>query len=316
MIHRPLVMLFTILTLFVGSAATCRQASRGVDPLAPVVFTAPPSLQDVAVAINGNTDRVRQLQTEAASVSTAGLPGLRARIDLERPRRIRIRGKLFGPEVDLGSNDDVFWFWAKSSPEPAVYFARHDEFANSAARQVLAIEPDWIIEALGLARLEPGDFHEGPFPFGNGRVQVRSTVRRNTGEVYRTMVVDTTYGWILEQQLTDSSGRLLAAAQASNHRHYPQHGVSLPHRVNVQLPTANISFQIEVGQYTINQIYGDPFELWSPPQVEGHQFINLASLQPNQRLAMFPGASGGQVGAQGYAQPRLGIRPQYRGYSN
>ena len=38
---------------------------------------------------------------------------------------------LTGPEVDLGSNDQFFWFWIKRSQPPAVYFCRHDQFPTS-----------------------------------------------------------------------------------------------------------------------------------------------------------------------------------------
>ena len=45
---------------------------------------------------------------------------------------------------------------------PAVYYCRHDQFAASQARQMVPFEPAWLIEALGVAEIDPGLPHQGP----------------------------------------------------------------------------------------------------------------------------------------------------------
>jgi hypothetical protein len=223
---------------------------------------------------------------------------------------------LFGPELDLGSNDEVFWFWVKRM-QPAVLFARHDQLAQSRARQMLPIEPAWIVDALGLVTLDPGIQHEGPFLRGNGQLEVRSQMRGIHGDVTRTLVIDPTYGWIMEQHITDANRRLLASAIAGNHRYYPEFDVSLPHRVEVSAPAANLTFQIEIGQYFINRPVEDPYEMWSLPQIAGQTPINLANAASGQ-------GGGANSVASSYRQPshpayspdpRIGFRPQVRGYS-
>lgn len=77
-------------------------------PQAPVVFTAPPTADDIVRAVNSNSAPVRQLATDSASVSAAGFPPLRADLAFERPRNFRMRASLLGPELDVGSNDDLF----------------------------------------------------------------------------------------------------------------------------------------------------------------------------------------------------------------
>ena len=54
----------------------------------------------------------------------------------------------------------------------------------------------------------------------------------------------------------------------SKFRFYQNIGASLPHRVQVELPTAQLSFQIEVDEFLVNQLQGDPVELWDgrPPK--------------------------------------------------
>ncbi len=301
----------------VCGGATCNFATPPTGPLAPVAFVGTPTLPQVMQTVNANTQRVQQLHTETASVSTPGFPPLRATLSVERPRRFRLRGKLFGPELDMGSNDEVFWFWARITGQPAVLFARHDQFAQSQAQQMLPIEPAWIVDALGLMKLDPGMQHDGPFPKGNGQIEVRSQIRGSRGVVTRTLVIDPTYGWIVEQHITDANNRLLASALASNHRFYPEYGVSLPHRVEVRAPAANLTFQIEVGHYFINRPVEDPLEMWSLPEIAGQTPINLSNVSGGQ-------GGGAHTGVPNYGQPlppsyppdpRTGFRPQFRGYS-
>jgi len=304
-------------------------ATRPAAPLAPVAFENTPTLPQLMQVVNGNTQRVQQLHSDTATVSTPGFPSLRASLSVERPRRLRLRAKMLGPELDLGSNDEVFWFWLKSSGQPAVLFARHDQFAQSQAQQMLPIEPAWIVESLGLVTLDPGIQHEGPVRRSDGKIEVRSHIRGTSGDVIRTLVIDPSYGWILEQHITDLNHRALVSALATDHRFYPEFAVSLPHRVEIRSPAANRTFQIEVGEYYINRPIEDPQETWSLPNIMGQTPINLLS---------FPlGASGdGSLGAPNYNQPppaaptyaprphsptsyspnaRTGYRPQYRGYS-
>ena len=70
---------------------------------------------------------------------------------------------VFGPEVDLGSNDQLFWFWIKRNQPPAVYVCRHDQFPTSRARQMIPIDPNWLVEALGTLVLDSQLPHQGPY---------------------------------------------------------------------------------------------------------------------------------------------------------
>lgn len=302
--------------LLVCGGATCNFATPPTGPLAPVAFVGTPTLPQVMQTINTNTQRVQQLHSETVSVSTPGFPPLRATLSVERPRRFRLRGKLFGPELDLGSNDEVFWFWAKSL-QSAVLFARHDQFAQLQAQQMLPIEPAWIVDALGLVTLDPGMQHDGPFPKANGQIEVRSQIRGSRGDVTRTLVIDPTYGWIVEQHITDANNRVLVSALASNHRFYPEYGVSLPHRVEVRAPAANLTFQIDIGQYYINRPFEDPYETWSLPEIAGQTPINLSDVPLGQGAAVNSGARnyGQALPARYPPDPRTGFRPQFRGYS-
>lgn len=317
-----------MLVLLSSGGATCRQWARPTDALAPAVFTGPPTLEEIIFAVNANSNRVSQLSTESASVETPGAPILRASLSLERPLRIRLRGKLIGQVLDLGSNDELFWFWAKSDPDRALYFAYHAEFVQAAANEVLPVGPDWLIEAIGLVNLDPSGFHEGPSQRPDGNLEVRSRIERRGAYFTRVLVIDSKYGWIKEQHVLDTSGRLLAVARCSNHRTYPASGVNLPHRIHIELPPAQMAFQLEVTNYTVNQLAGDAKDLFKEPYYDGFVPVNLAQPRPVQPPADAenPQASSGYSADHSayslhsaYApsdgsQPHTAYRLKYRGY--
>ena len=122
----------------------------------PQVLPPGAGLEQVIAAVNRNNSQIQALFSDSATLSGPGYPTLRAHIAYQRPRNFRLRADtgLTGPEVDLGSNDQLFWFWIKRNQPPAVYFCRHDQFPTSRARQMIPIDPNWLIEALGTLEFE------------------------------------------------------------------------------------------------------------------------------------------------------------------
>jgi len=258
------------------------QQDQGI--MAPAAFTGPPTLEQITSTVNNNSSRVRQLRAESATVSATGTPPLRAEIVMERPRRFRMKAslvQLMGTEMDLGSNDDLFWVWIKRQQPPGIYYARHDEFASSPVRRLAPVEPDWLINALGVVEFDPTSQHEGPYQRGENKWEVRSISQTASGKVTRSAIIDGTYGWVLQQDLFDERGSMIASTQASDYKWYPEEMVSLPSTVEVKLPTSNLAFQISVPRYQINRLDADPALLWSMPQT-GAPLVNLTA--PTQQI--------------------------------
>ena len=58
---------------------------------------------------------------------------LSGNIAAERPGRFRLTAgtAVTGQEIDLGSNDELFWMWVRRNQPPAVYFCRHDNLRTA-----------------------------------------------------------------------------------------------------------------------------------------------------------------------------------------
>jgi len=293
--------------------------------MAPVAFTAPPTLTDVLRVVNTNSTPIRQLQADNARLSIDGLPALRASVAIDRPRNFRLRAQFVGvgEVLDLGSNQEVFWALvdapqvATNVPK-AIYYARHDQYRSSHARDLLPIKPDWLIDAFGFPSFDPNLVHEGPWQRGAEQLEFRSRIPTPEGEVGRITVVHATYGWILEQHLYDPRGEWAASALSSDHRYYPSVGVSLPHRVEIRLPPPNRSFHLEIESYSINQLRVDPSQLFAMPNYPGYPLVDLATIISMPPTSVPPGQTLGSPPQnippdRGY--PATGYRPRYRGYN-
>ncbi len=252
-----------------------RQPERYVQP--PQVFQAQPTREELIAKINDNTSRVQTLQS-SGSLSIPKLPSLSTEVAFERPRNLRFKAgtRFTGPEIDLGSNNELFWFWANQDPSKALYFARHEQFAASRAHQAIPVEPSWLKEAIGLIELDPSGPIEGPIPAGD-KVQLRVRQQTGAGEFTKILLMDAKKGVVVEQQLYDPKGQLLGTAKASEHEFHQLDGVTLPHKIDIDIPQARLQFQLVLDQHVINRpISGDnPFDL-PTAQLAGARPIDIA----------------------------------------
>jgi hypothetical protein len=95
-------------------------------------------------------------------------------------------------------------------------------------------------------------------------------------------IVDSTSGWVLEQQLYDPSGRLLAHSVASNHRLDAASGAGLPQRVDVQWPPTGLELQLDLGDPIVNSVDGVSPTLFALPEYAGSARIDLSN--PNVQM--------------------------------
>ena len=233
--------------------------------------------------------RVASYATTQASLSIPGAPSVPVNIAVVPPLRFRMRASLpfTGPEVDIGSNDELFWFWIRRSQPPALYYCRHDQFAASAARQIMPVEPQWIIEAMGLPRFSPADQPQGPFPVGEGRVQIRTVRHSAVGELTKVTVLDERRGLVLEQELYDRPAAAIATALTSGHA--PRSGHRRHHADGNRdsISERNLSLKITAKQFQVNTMGAANTALWTKPQYAGFPDVDLASIN----AAAPPGAA-------------------------
>jgi len=293
------VALVLVVGAMASSGASCPRVLRGYQvgtmPL-PRMLPAQPTLEQVLATVHDNTARVRSVMAPQAVLTVPGVPRLSARVACEPPRRFRLQAQtaLTGPELDIGSNDDLFWLWLRQHKPPVIAFCAHDRYAQSNARRLLPIRADWMPELLGLVQFRPEDAHEGPFPVADGRLEIRSRLAAPDGEMVKSTLLDGTTGLVVEQHLFTAQGERLASVRTSRHRVDPASGAALPHLVEISWPASGVEFSLDIASYAVNAPAADPVQLWQMPAYPGYEPIDLAD----------PAVAIGPVAAQ----PAAGLR--------
>jgi hypothetical protein len=284
-LHCTQLNLLALLVLIAGSGAQCTQTTwqdmPEFAPAEPRVLVASPSKEQLIDAVNANSGRVHAYWTNSASISMAGFSTLAGSIAVQQPQRLRLRAgsRLMGPEIDLGSNEELFWLWMRASQPPALFFCRHEQYGTSEATRVIPVPPAWLIESLGLVRFDPHAAHAGPYQRADGSLALHSPLTTPAGQLLKLTVVDATQGWVREQHVLSPQGATLASAWARGHRRDPATGIALPTRVMIRMPPTQLAIQIDVGDFVINQPVGDARQMWIKPAYPGYPDVDLAQLQ-------------------------------------
>ncbi|MEM6471775.1 MAG: hypothetical protein AAF802_19605 [Planctomycetota bacterium] len=328
-IRRLSVVLVASVCCFVSGGATCsrREINVAQFPPPPPVLAPAASLQDVVNAVN-RTSAIRELSTNTASVDVLSMPAvptLSATMNVRREKEFRLRASLpivMGAGLDLGSNNELFWFEVPEGMSRTLFYARHADYQRRLNRAVLPVDPSWVIDALGLVQLDPAQVVAGPvLRPSDGKLELRSTMPTPAGLFQRVCYVDAAAGHVTDQLLYDPAGKLIAESHATNHLFDAGVGCSLPHAIEIKLTPATdppLHLRIDIGQYAINQILsGDP-NLFVLPQGAAN-VVDLSTLSPaavssaTNPLAVSPVSFRSNRGPEGVYRPTVSTALPLRG---
>jgi len=90
------------------------------------------------------------------------VPALRSGLMVaQKPKNFRMQSgfALGGDQLDIGSNAQEFWMYVKQ-PKPTYLFCTHADFPKVQDDLPVPFEPDWIMQALGMATYDPKKLYE------------------------------------------------------------------------------------------------------------------------------------------------------------
>ena len=167
---------FVIVLAAVSAAAPgcclSRWSRRG-DPLTfsqkmPCRLPPNATAEDVVLAVNENVDRLEGWRAGKVKIRANHMPlSLEADLAVEKGRHLRlvVRHPLGGgDELDLGCNDEIFWLWQRRQKPQAVMYASHDQLELVRENLQIPFEPDWLMEALGVAPISAEGLAPEPIP--------------------------------------------------------------------------------------------------------------------------------------------------------
>src|SRR5262249_45096578 len=91
--------------------------------------------------------------------------GLRGKLVAQKGRNLRLTaGAVGSQELDLGSNDQEFWFWVKrgeglkkGEPSPQFYCSYRDLIEGKVRVMPVPFQPEWLMETLGMGPYGPAE---------------------------------------------------------------------------------------------------------------------------------------------------------------
>ncbi len=252
------------------------------------------SAVDLLVEHNRNAERVQSLEA-APSVSSANrgaTGGLHGRLALELPRNfmLELGMPISGQTVaNIGSNDKEFWFWAKDTPDKAVYYCNYDD-SGASPISAAGLQPDWIIEALGLRVISDEEAAKIKVKPGKepGTVILTEPTRSKEGDsLVKETVLEEATGRIREHWVYAADGKTpLAHAVVNDYQESLLPGQSGPTAQKVYLPRKlrlewmqqeKMALDVTMAKIKINPKFdADRREaLFVEPNYNGYARINL-----------------------------------------
>lgn len=254
------------MAVFSGCNSTKMNLFRGREQAA--VPAEAPSAAALVNYLNDNADRVQSVRCDALDLQcTQGIRsfGLRGKMVCQKPRNFRMSAEVFGrPEIDLGSNEEEFWFWIPRGAPYQLHCA-HTALAEGKVKQMpFPVQPDWIIEAMGLAKCGPADRYQvvpkprtveliekTQSPLGKPIIKV-TEFQRGRADLARG------YPQVSAHRILDGeTGREICSAQIVQVR-VDQSGAVIPRRVILTCPDDRLKMSMTLDEVTVNGQIGRP----------------------------------------------------------
>lgn len=247
---------------------------------------APANVKAVVEYLNDNARRVQTVRVDDMSIDASlgsQSIGLQGRMLAEKPRNFRMKATLLGKdEVDIGSNSNEFWFWAQRNPEPYQYFCSYKDFqAGQAKMMPLPIQPEWVMEALGLGPFGPPEKYKLEAA-GQGTIKLVETTTTSQGLAVRKVIVMNSKEVKPPQPqvtafllLDERNGQELCSAHILSTRQDRNTGAILPHKLELRVPSQKVSMALKLDGLSVNgQLNAAAFQR---EPIAGVQQYNLAT---------------------------------------
>jgi hypothetical protein len=162
-------------------------------------------------------------------------------------------------EVDLGSNNSEFWFWALRNPDPYQYFCSYKDLNEGRAKMMpLPIQPEWVMEALGLGPYGPADKYKLE-PDGANMLRLSEKTTSPLGIPVRKVIVMNRKEMIAPQPqvtalllLDDRNGQELCSAHILSTKRDQKTGAIIPHKMELRVPSQKITMTLRLDGLTVN----------------------------------------------------------------
>lgn len=224
MVVKKITIAITALFIIINILLICFKTSNEVI-INPENLKADPSsyIPPIVEKININNNQIQSLQAENVLIKACKdnfCIKLKGDVAFEKPKNFRLRlYSIFGIELDVGSNNEEFWYWSKRDKEKGLHYSNYENIGNT--RLKISFNPLSIMKSLGLNEVKISslmDFKE------NDNYYIINEIKRDESslqKVINTTVLDKNIDRIVGYYVKDLIGNLIASSEIEYKNNMP-----------------------------------------------------------------------------------------------
>lgn len=245
--------------LFAGCSLTPINRDR-TPPPANLNQKAPDAASLVSY-LNQNASRVQSVRAKVDIDAKQGKQpvGLGGNLACQKPRDFRLKANVLGkPAVDIGSNNDEFWYWISQAPDPYVFHCSYTDMATAKVRLPFPFHPDMVVAALGIAEYDPNAKYE--LKTYEKTVELIQDTTTPSGEnvkrvtVFRKLIAARGEPQVLGHALIDARGKPICRATVHKITVDRATGAVIPTSVTIDWPAQEMSMKLMLSDLQTNAL--------------------------------------------------------------
>jgi hypothetical protein len=256
--------------------------------------------------MDDNAQRVQSIRCDDIDLHVAqGLGIIRsgslpARLACQRPRNFRLGAQMGGVEqVDIGSNDQEFWFWIKQSDTPYQFYCPYAALNEGRSVKLpFPFQPEWVMETLGMGNYGPATNYQLVVEPDKYRL-IQKTTGPQGNPVKKVIVFQRREVQGNAPQITDyllideRTNQEICSAKVHEVQKDARGGI-VPRRMTLNYPEMKVKMTLTMSRAAINPSL--PPTLFIRQPLRNGQNYNLATGRLDGQPSSFQRASG--IGAQ------------------
>lgn len=199
--------------------------------------------------INQNNDRIHSLSYSKVKIylKKGFWIKTKAKLYFKQEKNIRIIiENFFGKQIDIGSNEELFWFWSSYMTPPTYYFSRHQDLNKTNLKTPL--NPNWIIESMGFKSIEVKNIVFIKTEQYQGIKQIRSS---SSGEnISIITLIDPLKRIVVKRFLCDSDNQVIATVEYKNYISIDD--IKIPDHIIINWYSENIFMDWKITEIKLN----------------------------------------------------------------
>jgi hypothetical protein len=253
-----------------------------------VIDQPPPSTEALVKYMNYNAQRLQQgeglkctkLKIDCkADGKTFGLDGS---MMCAKPRNFRLMAELFSqPAVDIGSNDQEFWYWISKNEPPYLFHCSYDALRQG-TRIPFPFQPDMVVAALGLAEYDPSKQYvlkNDPRAYYYELVEQAVSPQGQPIQkitVFNKREVEETVPQVIAHVLKDAQGHTICTATIKKVQRNRENGAIYPSVVKFDWPAQKLQMTMELNNLQVVKVDPGMAERVFTRKNLGYQTYDLA----------------------------------------